>query len=331
MLMSGGTPLLCDALPHADPQLEDVLFALLQKDPGLRPQTARDALALLQPLRERYPLPQGGWALQPSAPAEAYAQLRGLEAQALEARAKPLLARSAAERRQAALLLHRASLLAPDATAIRAQLEPLCQEERVAFAPAQSPRILELEQAQRAQPTAAGHQQLASLYKLEGNVERAALHLRRYLRHKPQDGYAAGQLEQLVGAGQAEAGQTMARLLQGIQTGGMKAAPVATHTGVRLASTLPPVAVAPDFVEYQGDAPPSPLAGLLFKVAMVLLAVGFLWLGYRKISNMIDEATRDSKLNLDHVSRDPPVPARVRPRPEPSPTPTPTPTPSPSP
>jgi tetratricopeptide (TPR) repeat protein len=187
-------------VPGLDPAVENLVERLLVKEPQARPTVdvlLPELVAWLQPWR----------ANGRNLVAEALADPRGTaqrvaaaEAHALFSEAKALLAKGPGEKRRAAMLLYRASMLLPGDPELSGTFQSLCAEEKLSPGAAKNPKIRELEASLAEHPDAPGVlQQLANLYKLEGNVFQAAAYLKQYVRLKPNDGYAIGQLQQLTG------------------------------------------------------------------------------------------------------------------------------------
>ncbi len=189
---------LAQVVPGLDPAAEALVERLLVKEPPRRPavgELVAELEAWLSPWRAK------GRNLVAEALADPHGAKERLwaeEARALFFEAKALLARGPGERRPAALVLYRASLLAPSDAELSRTFGALCAEEKLSSGAAKNPKIVELEEALDANRDAPGVlQQLANLHKLEGNVFQAAFYLKQYVRLKPNDGYAIGQLQQL--------------------------------------------------------------------------------------------------------------------------------------
>lgn len=239
-IISGSYPLLREYDPTVPSALEDVVEKLIQKDLTARYATAAEVLADLQPyltdLRATYPNLVADALRQPL---ELKEKLLHGQADGLVAQSKELLAGNAGEKARAALLLYRATRLAPDHPEAATLFANVVQTESFRFGPSPNPKIQELEELLQKNADAPGPlQQLAQLYRMEGNLDRAVSYLKKYLRVRPKDIYAQTQLQQLTGekakvivgaAPQARAsgnvayGAGTAGLMAGIKTGGFAA------------------------------------------------------------------------------------------------------------
>jgi Flp pilus assembly protein TadD len=151
--------------------------------------------------------------------------------------AKQLLATGPSQNLRAALALYRAVLLAPQFSEAVALLEQVCANQGLNFGSPKNPKIPELEKLLDDDPLQPGVlNNLAQLYRMDGNPHKSLTYLKRYLRLRPKDGVAQGQLAMLTGmqavAVPASAAQSKhpkledastGALLAGVQTGGFEA------------------------------------------------------------------------------------------------------------
>ncbi len=203
------------------------------------------------------------------------------------------------QKRKAALKLFSATAADPTHAEASQLFEKLKSELNLNFGPPTNPKIAELEAQLRATPSNLQLlTQLSNLYKLEGNVLRASAYLRRYVRLKPEDGYAASQLTQLTGelpvmatapVPAPRAGPSTQEIMAGIQTGGFKAPPkpLTAGSGVPAAgapqtSTIKrPMSVVP-LAEVKLENPWVALAKRLAPWLILLLVAGGIIRGVSK-------------------------------------------------
>jgi tetratricopeptide (TPR) repeat protein len=194
-------PMLAELEPTVPPALERVIERLMQRDPAQRFASAQEARAALQTVLPLQPSQVPGMvaAFLRDAPGTRARLDRALASLSLTS-AQGLLAGGPTERNRAALEAFRAACLAPEDQGAQALLAKLTSEQRIVFGPPRNPKIAELEAALAQSPDSAPILiQIASLYRLEGNVQRAALCLRKALKLRPGDGYLQGQLAALTG------------------------------------------------------------------------------------------------------------------------------------
>ncbi len=216
----------------------------------------------------------------------------------LVAEAEPLLGGDPHTRTRGAIKLFYALQLDPHNAEAERSLRALSAVHSLNFGPSRNPRLAELELHLEQQPqSASALMQAAQLSKVDGNPVKAAIFLKRYLLVRPQDAYAAGQLRQLTGEptprqpATARLGPSTADLVAGIKTGGLRARDGSRDPTQPLVSSGAPV--PSDLLDLPPVATPSPLRGLLMKLAAAVLAGGLLVAGYRKLSRTIDvEANR---------------------------------------
>lgn len=199
-VLKGPTPL-AEVEPTTPPALEALVDRLLEREPSARFASAADvALALapeLEQSRARFPNVLTSAVRDP---ARTHAEVSKRLAEAYTSRAEGLLKLAGTRRLEAALWLNRATLLDPANEPARRLFARVCEVERLHFGPSANPRIHELTAAAEAHPDdARALRELAELHRVEGNVVSSAACLRRYLRLRPQDGDAAGQLLTLTG------------------------------------------------------------------------------------------------------------------------------------
>lgn len=187
---------LCPQLPAA---VEEVLEGLLSQERDHRPGDAAQVVAHLAAYRaevaQRFPGLISQFVAQPE---QAKAVILAHEAQYFLGRARGSLQKN--EPKVAALALHRAHLLDPTEPSVNQLLAQLAEKEKLQFDAQPSPKLAEVETQLAATPDAAALlQQAAQLARLEGNLHKAVVHMKRYLRVKPGDGWMAGQLTSLTG------------------------------------------------------------------------------------------------------------------------------------
>lgn len=233
-ILANATPAIFEVRPTAPVELEIFLDRLLAHDPKARFATADQALEALLPfIADRRRLQPTLVAECLKRPDELKAELNTQTARGYVEEARALIDGSVLEKNKAALRLYFALELDSTNRDARSMWEYLRGQMALHFGPSSNPKIAELEASLTAQPKApAVLQQLAQLYKLEGNLIQAAIYLKRYLRVRPGDTYAANQLSQITGervrplptpAAAPKASRT-GDLVAGIKTGGFKAA-----------------------------------------------------------------------------------------------------------
>jgi tetratricopeptide (TPR) repeat protein/tRNA A-37 threonylcarbamoyl transferase component Bud32 len=320
-------PPLFETEPTVPPALDAIVERLMERDPAQRHGSAAEALADLQPVLER--LDAASPALVAdflSSPHEARQRLSQQQAEAFLTQARERLAREPAEPLVAALELYRAVLLAPEDAQAHALLQEVCASQNLSFEPARNPKIAELQAALEQTPDAAGLLvQLGSLYRLEGNVYRAAVCLKRAIRLRPADGYLAGQLASLTGertrtgtfvpapsvstrrpaaapqVSRASAEAPNASGASGLHTGHTGKQPVRTpeSTGSLPLMNQPGLTFYADGSAEAGGAARSPWLARGGKLlALVLVLGGGSW-GVQRISRGIDTATQEAGRAMD--------------------------------
>jgi tetratricopeptide (TPR) repeat protein len=254
-IVQGRAQALFEADPTVPPALEAVVEKLLCHDPARRYQSAAEALSDLGPMadevRARHPDLIRRFLADPVG---LKSELLAEQAGAFVQEAERLLAQGAAKYPAAALLLYRAALLCPDSARASDLLREVCAQGRISFDAPPSAKVAEMERAAEQAPEApAPWQRLAQLHRQQRNLYKAAAAYKRYLKLRPEDGYAASQLSLLLTGEQAPPVQT-AFFAGGAGTGRPKdAAPPAAATappeGVPLATQplglSPPPAAPP--------------------------------------------------------------------------------------
>ncbi|MBX7115484.1 MAG: protein kinase [Myxococcaceae bacterium] len=301
-ILSGATPAIFEVKPTAPAELEWLLDQLLAHDPQARLASAEEALhALLPFIAERRRLQPTLVAECLKRPHELKATLDAQTAAAYVEEVKPWLDGGALEKNKAAIKLYLALKLDENNAQARAMWESLRGQMALYFGPSQNPKIAELEASLRDKPRATGVlQQLAQLYKREGNLLQAAIYLKRYLRLLPQDGYVANQLFQLTGervrAMPTAAGLNQNRamgtrdLVAGIKTGGFKAsdkAPTAVESVTQ--------AQTPVLRTWAGQGVPemptqNPNRGLILGGVVLFAVLAAVVTAFRALTGSIDHA-----------------------------------------
>ncbi len=321
-ILSSAAPPIFEVRPSAPPEMEAMLDSLLAFNPDERFQSAAMALESLLPFVE------GRRRSEPDLIAKCLADPAGMRARldreaanAMVQESKRLVSGNDVDKNRAILKLFLARELDPtnvEAQALFAQMQAVMP---VTFGPPANPKILELEQALAGTPNApAILQQLAQLYRLEGNVFKAAVYVKRYLRVKPGDAYAANQLFQItgekarpptsVGRAPGKLGPATAELVAGIKTGGFKAQVPATQQ--HAAGTPTRQIAAPTANQSQPNLgrlslpeveAKNPLVGQLVKLGVVLAVVGGVYFGFKKVSAGIDNVAKEQEKQSAEMRR----------------------------
>ena len=205
--------------PTVPASIENILERLLERDPQKRYPNAGEAIDELRPIveaeRAKQPGLVGTFILDPVATKK---KLNDAQAALYLWQATERLKAGPGERYQAAMDLYRASLLNPDDLEADTLLKKVCTEQKLNFSEARNPKIKELEGMLETSPDSAGVlMQLASLYRLEGNLYKAVACFKKVLRLRPNDGYVQGQLSILTGE-KARAPLTSSRAMSGPAT-----------------------------------------------------------------------------------------------------------------
>ncbi|HEX4803938.1 MAG TPA: protein kinase [Myxococcaceae bacterium] len=295
--------LLYEVEPAIPDFVQRVLDGLLARDPKTRFGSADGVLSLLADevgrVRVDYPHLLAECIADPQGRRR---QLTHDQALRWFRRAQTRFEEGPASKEAAALWAYNAACLEPGNEEIQRLFREICTTHGLQFAASQNPKVLELEKLLRAEPEKPGVlRQLAQLYRLEGNVYRAALYLRRYLHVRPNDGYAATQLAQLIGEQPPKSsglGSGTSQLVAGIRTGGLRAVAGPASDG-SAAESAPLISFDAPAVEM---TPGSTWSRLWNAVGKKLVVVGCIaacvTLVAKKVNRLIDtaavEATRAS-------------------------------------
>ncbi len=208
--------------------VEAVLERLVERDCDARYASAGDAVADLRPyldfVNEVHPSLLGDFVADP----RAFKQVLLAEQAELElARAEHLLLAGDANLPAAALALYRAQSLVTTAP-ISHRFQHVCSRGGFQFDVADDDNLVKLRRSMGGPNPAGPLKRLADLYRARGDVHRAVVFLRRYLREKPGDSQAQHQLEILVAGvpvpSLSAAGKMQTRdILAGVKTGGWAA------------------------------------------------------------------------------------------------------------
>lgn len=298
-ILKDASPPIAEAEPTVPPALEAVVERLLQREPALRHSSASEVLAELAPYvdenQKKYPRIVAETLKHPS---EAVGRLNDAEATRWLIKAEEIFRRDPNQRNQAAMCLYRAVLLSPENSRVNQRFREVCAHLRIRLDGAKNPKIAELESKLEADPNAIGVlQQLANLYKLEGNIFKSAMYLKRYLRLKPQDGFVAGQLSLLTGERILPPPST-AGLTAGVKTGGFRAAPN-LPAGISVPGAAPSTAPPPSDVELSTTSTFAEHLGAIWDaVGKKLLVTGaiaaLVVLAVRRVSGFIDQSNEET-------------------------------------
>ncbi|MCC7110615.1 MAG: protein kinase [Deltaproteobacteria bacterium] len=198
VLAGRATPLF-ELDPSVPEAVDDLVAMLMHPDVRGRPQDAGTVIDWLRPVveegRKRHPQVLAELLRDPGAAAT----LRREQADALLQSAKTLLQSGPAGRDAAALQLYRARALVPEHEEAGRLLDGLAESQGLAFGPTKNAKLVEVERELAARPDdPVLLQRAGQLSRQEGNVYRAALYWRRYLRVRPEDAYVQGQLARLL-------------------------------------------------------------------------------------------------------------------------------------
>ncbi|MGQ0506380.1 MAG: hypothetical protein ACT4TC_13795 [Myxococcaceae bacterium] len=187
-------PLVFELEPMVPTVLETVVERLLAR--GF--ENALDVLGELRPYldaqRELYPFLVTASLGNPERMQQ---QMRKDAAKACFQEARKLLD-GGGKRNLVALMLYKATLLEPGESVAAQGLAAICQADRLQFGSSLNPRVAELEGEVAAAPgDSAKLQELAKLYRAEGNIFRALVCLKKDVRNHPTDLQLASQLAQL--------------------------------------------------------------------------------------------------------------------------------------
>ncbi|MCC7070915.1 MAG: protein kinase [Deltaproteobacteria bacterium] len=248
------------ALPEA---VDDLVKLLMCPDRAGRPADAATVASWIRPFieeqRRTYPHALAELLRDPGS-AE---RLRRQQADALVASAKSLLQSGIQGREPAALQLYRAATLTPAHEEAARLLEGLRQAHGISFEPSKNPKLAEVERELTARPDdPVLLQRAGQLYRQEGNVFKALVFWRRYLRVRPDDAYTKAQLARLAipnvdatlklatehllaAASSPPRTGTLERIAGHIGTGGFAAAPPVAPPQPNQVRVLPGVPLAP--------------------------------------------------------------------------------------
>jgi len=201
----------------------------------------------------------------------------------------------------AALWAYHAVSLEPENQDIQRLFTEICRTNGLHFGHSKNPKVLELEKLLESEAEAPGVlRQLAQLYRLEGNIHRAVVYLKRYLKLRPNDGYAATQLAQMTGEDLwlgGGLGPRTKELVAGIRTGGFRAKPQqapAPSSAVRSPTNASSVST----LQKESSASASALSQLAVSIGKKVLVVGLIVisLGFiaKRVNRMIDSATDEA-------------------------------------
>lgn len=311
-ILTNSCPPLFEVKPTAPAELEAMLEKLLAYDADARFASAQEAFeAVLPYVSERRRTQPALVSECLKHPQDMKDLLDGQSAIALVNEVKGQVDGNALEMNVAAIKLFFALQLDGTNKEARVLLDYLGSKMKLNFGPPTNPKLIELESqlAQRPQDTVL-LMQLAQLSKADGNLLKAAMFLRRYLRVKPNDSYVANQLGQLMGERgrgtstqilPAPQGGSTRDLMAGVKTGGFKARPPTgtSATPHRTRSAEQPLAV--QGIETYGVEAKDPRKATLVKlavVAVVVLAVFFVW---RKISKGVDGMVNGTQESADQL------------------------------
>jgi serine/threonine protein kinase len=230
-ILSSERPLLFEEIPWITPQVETIIERCWQAERTQRFQSADEVLNAVLPLVAATRVQR------PTLVSEALRYPKEMRAQSeretsltLTSEAEQILKHAGrVEKNRAAMKLMSACAL--DSVNERAHqlLASLSQELGLHSGAGENRKILELEAALPKTNVQPGQlQHLANLYKLEGNLFKSAVYLRKYLRLRPQDTIAQNQYFQVTGekvneTGLVQMGPVTRELIAGIKTGGFKA------------------------------------------------------------------------------------------------------------
>lgn len=197
ILAGRATPLfeLDPAIPEA---VDDLVALLMRPNPAARPTDAATVIGWLRPIVEEHRRKRPRLLAELLADPECSSRLRHEQADALVARARALLQSGASAREAAALQLHRAQRLLPEHVDAAKLLEGLTPQG-LWFGPAKNPKLVEVEKEISARPDdPVLLRRAGQLARQDGNVYKAAVYWRRYLRLRPEDDYTQQQLARLL-------------------------------------------------------------------------------------------------------------------------------------
>ncbi|MBX7098667.1 MAG: protein kinase [Myxococcaceae bacterium] len=316
-ILTNSCPPIFEVKPTAPAELETMLERLLAYDADARFPSSRAAAEALMPYvaqrRSAQPMLVAECIKNPK---DLKALLDSQSAIALVNEVRGDVEGNALQMNHAAIKLFFALQLDAGNREARMLLDYLGSKMRLNFGPPQNPKLVELEaQLERDPQNTLVLTQLAQLYKAEGNILRAAMYLRRYLRLKPTDSYVASQLNQLMGERSKPAtlagapavgtavlpapGPSTQDLVRGVKTGGMKAPRPSAPTGLSTQRPRSTEAVAGfDVVQVEAKDPRKAQFAKLGVIALVLLVAV---LAFRKLTRSVDNVVQGSQETTEQL------------------------------
>ncbi|GEM_PF-2432447 len=201
-IVMGGIKTVFEENPCVPPLLEYIIERLMERDPARRFPSAQAVMDALSPLHAQveaeHPFLLVGLAEDPAATVK---RLRAWEGEGYLREAQDLLKKTHVERPAAAFHLYRALRACPTHAEAANLYDLICKQEHFVFTPSADQRVYTLlKTLEDNGDTPQALQQLATLYRNEGNIHLAAGAWRRYLRVRPDDGFARNQLMMLTNA-----------------------------------------------------------------------------------------------------------------------------------
>ncbi len=237
------------ALPEA---IDDLVAIMMCPDRAGRPADAATVASWIRPLLEEQRREHPHVLAELLRDPDTAAVVRHRQADALVTTAKSLLQSGTPGRDAAALQLFRAATLAPGHEEAARLLEGLRQAHGITFGPSKNPKLAEVERELAMRPAdPVLLQRAGQLSRQEGNLYKALVYWRRYLRLRPEDAYTRSQLARLAAPAAADATLKLAteHLLATVppapagRTGTMER--IAGHIGTGGFAGAPPVAPPP--------------------------------------------------------------------------------------
>ncbi len=313
-IMEVAIPPVAESVPQVHPLLDSLLAGLLEKSPQHRFPSAKDALAVLQPLLDTVHAAHPQLMRQLLVdPAATCARLRRQDAAAEFERGR---AQWESRPQAAAISVYRASVLTPEDPAIQDTLRQVCERTNARFGAVTDPRALETRDAVEKAPNAPGTlKRAADVHRAQGYLFQSSIYLRRYIRLKPMDSLARTQLQELLGPDltpphlAAPPSMSTQALVEGIKTGGFDAVRPQLQA---LGEALPPL-VQGEPEAHAADSFTTQLwelvrnnQRLVWTLAVVALVGGW---GVRTVGRFIDRSVTSTKTGLkdlpDKVMTDP--------------------------
>jgi serine/threonine protein kinase len=277
-ILSGDVPLLFEDLPWIPYAVESIVEKCLQQDRDARFQSADEIMNALLPLIAETRIQRPTLVSESlRRPNEMRTQFDQDLSKAFFAEAESALKTAGrVEKNKVAMKLMSAKSLDPSNGKASELLNGLIQELGLRSGTPKNQKIPELEMAvKRGNAQPAQFLNLANLYKIEGNLFRSAIYLRKYLRARPQDTVAHNQYFQVTGeklsdSGNVKLGPGTRELIDGIKTGGFKAKTVSMQVTQLERSPLPMGESSPADRFVEG----STLRSYLPKIAIALAVFG---------------------------------------------------------